>query len=133
MRSMVVAVLSLSLVAPLGCDDSDDPPPPPEYNVTGTWDVEYYIDTYTPPSGPHTGTATITMTPDGIVTGTYSGFVSGTITGVHSGTSLSLTIVTGSGYTVWVQAAFFDGLGDDATGSWTDSDGDGGSWAASRQ
>jgi len=93
-------------------------------NVTGTWTVTFeWGGSWSPGND-----AVLAMAADGTVTGTYG---SSTITGTVHGYDLDMTIDDGAGYVIWVDATV-DGMLNHASGTWLDSDGDGGDWVADR-
>ncbi len=104
---------------------------PPAVDVSGIWSVDWFED------GGMSGTATadLAMDPDGTITGTYDPDYGGPVvaTGSLYGYDLTLTVVETSPLDRTITLlATVNAAGTSATGTWSDTVGNTGTWDAAK-
>ena len=117
----LAALLAGAVLAVGGCDGGGNGVTPPAVEISGTWDVGSWYETWE-----FNAVAVITMDAEGNVSGTYD---SDPVSGSLHGFSLTLTVSWSD--PVYVNATV-NANGDSATGNWHDST-DSGSWTATKR
>ncbi|MBN2301432.1 MAG: hypothetical protein JXN60_02825 [Lentisphaerae bacterium] len=120
----MVAILGLAVMLQIGCEDEEvDSVSEFSGTLNGTWSGSGY-----------SGTFTITIMDDGIITGSYSGDDEGAIVGfVDTSSAVTITAVGSNDFVLWTgRLKSKDGEVSSGSGKWVNNEtGTSGTWSGS--